>query len=175
MFFMVEQLRKNKYIFKELFKDEGEDFILWKQAPEKWCMLEILCHLYDEEREDFRFRTKWVLEKPNTVPPPFNPLDWVNERNYMQQNYDDMLEKFLSERDQSIMWLNSLEDVNWNNSFEHPKLGTLTAKYFLNNWLAHDYLHLRQIIKLRFDYFNSQIYNGNVKIKKNAKLSFWSI
>ncbi len=59
---VVEQLQKNKLILKELFKDENEDLFIWKQTPEKWCLLEILCHLYDEEREDFRFRTKWVLD-----------------------------------------------------------------------------------------------------------------
>ncbi len=28
----------------------------------------------------------------------------------------------------------------------------MTAKMFLSNWLAHDYLHLRQILDLKFNY-----------------------
>ncbi len=154
MNFVVEQLQKNKGIFKELFKDEKEDLFLWKQTPEKWCLLEILCHLYDEEREDFRFRTKWVLERPNEIPPPFNPIDWVTERNYIQQNYNLMLDKFLAERDDSIYWLKSLENPKWDNYYTHQKIGDLSAKHFLDNWLAHDYLHIRQITKLKFDYLN---------------------
>ena len=154
MDFVIEQLQKNKLIFKELFKDEGEDLFLWKQSPEKWCLLEILCHLYDEEREDFKFRTKWVLERPHEIPPNFNPVVWVTERNYIGQDYKVMLDKFLKERDKSINWLKSLENPKWDNYYTHPKVGNLPAKHFLDNWLAHDYLHIRQITKLKFDYLN---------------------
>jgi hypothetical protein len=156
MEFILEQFQKNKQVFYELFKDESEELFIWKQTPEKWCLLEILCHLYDEERKDFRFRTKWVLEKPNQIPPPFNPIDWVTDHDYMGQDYNIILDKFLKERESSINWLRSLENINWNHSFEHPKLGKMTAEYFLNNWLAHDYLHIRQIIKLKFDYLNNR-------------------
>ncbi len=156
MDFIVEQFQKNKLVFYDLFKNENKKLFLWKQTPEKWCLLEILCHLYDEERKDFRFRIKWVLEKPNKIPPPFNPIDWVTDHNYMGQDYNSILDKFLEEREYSISWLKSLENVNWSNSFEHPKLGKMTAVYFLNNWLAHDYLHIRQIIKLKFDYLNNR-------------------
>ena len=155
MEFVIEQLQKNKNIFMKLFKDENEELFLWKQTSEKWCLLEILCHLYDEEREDFRFRTKWVLERPNQIPPPFNPIDWVTDHKYMQQDYTEMLNKFMHERDESIKWLKTLENVNWDNSFDHPKLGKMTAEYYLNNWLAHDYLHIRQIVKLKFDYLRN--------------------
>ena len=160
MDFVTEQLRQNKTVFNNILKDCDEDMFLWKQSPEKWCLLEIVCHLYDEEREDFRFRVQWVLEKPNTVPPPFNPVNWVSERNYISQNYNEKLSAFLEEREHSLMWLSKLEDLNWENSFDHPKLGTLSAKYFLTNWLAHDYLHIRQILKLKFDYLNNQSIEG---------------
>jgi len=149
---IIEQLKKNKAVFHDLLSDENEGTILWKPNPEKWCLLEIVCHLYDEERFDFRFRTQWVLEKPNQTPPPIDPVGWVTKHDYINQNYATMLKKFLNEREQSISWLQSLKNVNWGNAFEHSKLGTLTAKYFLSNWLAHDYLHFKQILKLKYDY-----------------------
>lgn len=156
MDFIVRQFQKNKHVFYNLFSEENEDLYLWKQTSKKWCLLEILCHLYDEERDDFRFRTKWVLERPNEIPPPFNPINWVTDHKYMEQDFTSMLDKFIKERESSINWLKSLENVNWNHSFEHPKFGSMSAKYYLNNWLAHDYLHIRQIIKLKFDYLNDR-------------------
>ena len=74
------------------------------------------------------------------------------QKKHKKMFYNNMLNKFLLKREQSIAWLNSLEDPKWENYFEHPKKGKLTAKFFLTNWLAHDYLHIRQIIKLKFDY-----------------------
>jgi len=153
---IIEQLQKNKDVFNNLLKDKNEAMFLWKQSPDKWNLLEIVCHLYDEERNDFRYRIQWVLNKPNQVPPPIDPQGWVKEHNYREQDYNVMLESFITERTQSINWLKSLEHVNWNNSFEHSKLGTLSAKHFLANWLAHDYLHIKQILKLKFDYLKHQ-------------------
>ena len=153
---IIAQLDKNKTVFYDLLKNETDAMILWKQTPEKWDLLHIVCHLYDEERDDFRFRVKWVLEKPNTIPPPFNPIDWVTEHNYKMQDYNKKLEAFLIEREHSVAWLKTLTNPNWDNAFDHPKLGTLTAKSFLVNWLAHDYLHIRQILKLKFDFIKEQ-------------------
>ncbi|MBN4070756.1 DinB family protein [Olleya sp. AH-315-F22] len=156
MGFLIEQLQQNKNVFLDLLKDVNKDMYLWKQTPEKWCLLEILCHLYDEESEDFRFRTQWVLDKPKQIPPQFNPVAWVTERNYIGQDYNQALNKFIEEREQSIIWLQSLGNPKWENYYEHPKKGELTAKFFLTNWLAHDYLHIRQITKLKFDYLEHQ-------------------
>lgn len=153
---IIEQLQKNKLVFKSLLEDIQPELITWRPRPDKWCMLEIVCHLYDEEQFDFRFRAQWILEQPNVQPPPFNTMDWVKEHKYMEQDYDDMVNKLLNERDASIYWLKELKKPNWDNSYEHPKLGKITASYYLDNWLAHDYLHIRQIIKQKFDYFNSQ-------------------
>ena len=151
MDFIKAQLHQNKAVFKDILS-VTEEMILWKQNPEKWCLLEIFCHLYDEEIHDFRFRTQWCLEHPNQIPPTIDPVGWVTKHDYINQDYTTMLNKFLSEREQSINWLNSLKNVNWDSSFEHPKLGILTAKHFLINWLAHDFLHIKQILKLKYDY-----------------------
>ena len=156
MDFLIEQLQENKTVFYNLLKDVNKDMYLWKQNPDKWSLLEIVCHLYDEEREDFKFRTQWVLEKPNQTPPTFNPVEWVTERKYIEQDYHTMLNKFIEERAKSIKWLQSLNSPKWENYYEHPKKGKLTAKFFLTNWLVHDYLHIRQIIKLKYDYLEQQ-------------------
>jgi len=151
MNFIKEQLQKNKAVFKDILWNNDE-MILWKQNPEKWCLLEIVCHLHDEEIHDFRYRTQWCLEHPNQIPPSIDPVGWVTIHDYINQDYPTMLNKFLTEREHSITWLNSLKNVNWESAFEHPKLGILSAKHFLNNWLAHDYLHIKQILKLKYDY-----------------------
>lgn len=163
---IVKDLSKNKDIFKSLLSGLSKDEILWKQTDEKWCLLEIICHLCDEEVEDFRTRTKHVLESRESGPHPIDPQGWVVKRDYINQDFDKKLEEFLLEREKSISWLNSLDSPNWENSYVHPELGTMTGWLFLTNWLAHDYLHIRQIMKLKFDYLKenskeSLSYAGN--------------
>ncbi|MEM6429633.1 MAG: hypothetical protein AAF708_10365 [Deinococcota bacterium] len=31
----------------------------------------------------------------------------------------------------------------------------MSAQFFLENWLAHDYLHMRQVVKLKYDYLTA--------------------
>jgi hypothetical protein len=148
---ILSEFSKNKEVFKYLLAGISKEEYLWKSSPEKWCLLEILCHLYDEEREDFRARIQHVFTNPELSLPALAPADWVSERKYIQQNFSEMLEKFLKEREKSIHWLQSLSNPPWENTHQHPKLGPVSAILFLNNWLAHDYLHIRQITKLKYD------------------------
>ena len=163
---IINQLEKNKTLFYQIFKDVTPEAYRWKPSEDKWCLLEVICHLYDEEREDFRTRTKSTLMTPEKTLPMFDPVAWVTERNYIGQDYEYKLSQFLWERTQSINWLKSLENPNWQNAFQHPTLGPLTAHHFLSNWLAHDYLHIRQATKLKYDYLkvltkNDLSYAGN--------------
>jgi hypothetical protein len=160
---ITKELSSNKTIFRQMLSGLHEDMILWRPLPEKWCMLEIICHLYDEEREDFRARTKQVLENPGLQLPQFDPQAWVESRRYMEQDYQAKLNDFLEERTQSVEWLQNLADPDWNNAYDHPKIGKMTAWMFLSNWLAHDYLHIRQVMKLKFEY---------LKIKANEDLTY---
>lgn len=149
---IIQELSRNKDIFNGLLNGASKEEYLWKLNTNKWCLLEIVCHLFDEEREDFRTRTKLVLQDPALPLPRFDPTAWPQERAYIQQNYNDKVYSFLNERDQSIHWLQSLKDPQWNNAYQHPKFGAMSASLFLANWLAHDYLHIRQILTLKYTY-----------------------
>ena len=149
---IIKELSRNKDIFNGLINGVSKEEYLWKWNPDKWCLLEIVCHLFDEEREDFRIRTKLVLQDPTLPLPPFDPTAWPLERAYIQQNYNNKVYSFLNERDQSIDWLQSLKEPKWDNAFQHSKFGAMSAGLFLANWLAHDYLHLRQILTLKYKY-----------------------
>lgn len=154
--FCIDELARNKLAFIELLDGISSEQYLWKPEPGAWSLLEIVCHLYDEECEDFKIRIRSILRNPKDSLPPINPSAWVHERNYLSQNYQEILYKFIQEREQSILWLQSLEKPNWENTFQHSKLGPMTANRFLVNWVAHDYLHLRQIMQRKFQYLNRQ-------------------
>lgn len=150
---VIHELKRNRDVFQGLLAGLSREEYLWKPEPGKWCILEILCHLIDEEREDFRSRTRHILESRSGSFLPIDPVGWVVERKYISQDYDHKKEEFLSERLKSVEWLESLLAPGWQNSYKHPKFGAMTAEMFLYNWLAHDYIHIRQILKLKYSYF----------------------
>jgi hypothetical protein len=74
----------------------------------------------------------------------------------MGQDYAAKLAEFLDERAKSVAWLELLSNPQWSNAYQHPKLGPLSAELFLANWLAHDYIHIRQLNRLTFEYLQHQ-------------------
>jgi hypothetical protein len=153
--YIIEALQKNRQVFHHILADIDQQIIYWRPSPEKWCLLEIVCHLYDEECEDFGARVKHVLETPEKALRPINPEAWVTKRRYLEQDYEEMLSKFLEARKSSVLWLKSLEAPKWTNTLQHPERGDMSAGKFLVNWLAHDYLHIRQINRVQYLYLKS--------------------
>src|SRR5689334_6616258 len=76
-----------------------------KPGPDAWSILEVVCHLYDEEREDFRQRVDILLHRPTDKWPPINPVGWVTERKYNEQDFRAMVAKWAAEREKSLAWL----------------------------------------------------------------------
>lgn len=149
---VINELGRNLPVFDALFTSLPEGMIHWRPQPDKWNLLEVACHLLDEEREDFRSRLLHTLRHPDQAMPPIDPQGWVKDRNYAAREFEEVRENFARERKQSIVVLNSLSHANWESEYVHPKLGRMSAKLFLCNWLAHDYLHIRQILKLKHGY-----------------------
>ena len=152
---ITSSLHDNLLVFEGLLSNKPKAFYTWKANENKWNLLEILCHLRDEEVEDFRTRTQYALEERAENFPPINPEGWAKERNYAAADYNQELENFIKERKNSLNWLQALENPNWNNEGSHTEYGKMSAGFFLNNWLAHDYLHIRQILALQYAYLDA--------------------
>lgn len=121
--------------------------VRWKPAPEHWSILEVCCHLLDEEKEDFRVRVKSTLEDPSR-PWPALELDRVAEkRSYNTRDLKATVAEFTRERAASVAWLRSLKSPDWGRVYPARKLGPISAGELLASWGAHDALHLRQIAK----------------------------
>lgn len=143
-------LERHAGVFNALLADMATAEIRWKPAPEKWCPLEVVCHLLDEEREDFRARLRSTLENPEAPWPKIDPAAWVTEHRYMEQDFDATLTGFLAERNASLAWLRGLEGAPWTNVYIHPKVGPVSCELLLTNWVAHDLHHIRQLINWRY-------------------------
>ena len=164
---IIEMLEGNASTFKSMLENTSTDQARWKPSAEKWSLLEVTNHLYDEEREDFRQRLKNVLEDPRKPWSPIDPANWVVERAYNQREINKSLDNFLAERRRSVEWLKNLRSPGWQATHHHPKMGKMSAEKLLANWLAHDYLHIRQICFLQWSYLSNQTPSINLEYAGN--------
>lgn len=128
----------------------------WKPSAGDWSILEVINHLYDEEREDFRRRVDFTLHRPGDPWPPIDPDGWVTERGYNERELAESLAAFLRERQASLEWLKALSRPDWESVYEHRRAGKMTAGELLAAWVVHDHLHLRQLNELHWQYLAGQ-------------------
>jgi uncharacterized damage-inducible protein DinB len=147
---IIAHLRVNVDIFTNLFQNVSDEQARWKPGRDRWSILEVINHLYDEEREDFKQRIELVLNNPEAAWPPIDPEGWVIQRSYNERDFKQSLQNFLAERDKSLLWLNQLVSPDWQATHRHPKMGPMSAELILANWLAHDLFHIRQVNDLHF-------------------------
>nr|WP_299074571.1 DinB family protein [uncultured Allomuricauda sp.] len=157
---IINELSRNPKVFNEMLGNLPSDLITWKSKPTDWCILEIVCHLVDEEKEDFRARVKHSLETPTKPLIPIHPQNWPAERGYLEQDFEAVLKQFTRERNDSILWLIKLVNPFWDSAIDHPELGKISALSFLTNWLAHDYHHIRQINTIKHSYLKHNSGDG---------------
>jgi hypothetical protein len=146
-------LAANALSLESLIRPVSREQARWRADGKGWAIVEVVRHLLDEERDDFRKRIRLTLESPADPWPPIDPEGWARDRNYLESELIPTLEEFLEERRQSVAWLATLGAVDWNRStqFSWPG-GPMRAGDLLASWVAHDFLHARQLLRLHFRY-----------------------
>lgn len=128
----------------------------WKPDAEAWSVLEVMSHLLDEEREDFRVRLDLTLHHPGEPWPAIDPGGWVTARYYNTRDLGETVAALAEERARSVAWLRGLEKPDWEASYEAP-WGPMRAGDLLAAWVAHDLLHMRQLVELLWAYAQGQM------------------
>lgn len=143
-----QELVYSTEMIRALLRGITQDEAQIKPNPESWSALEVVCHLYDEEREDFREHLDFILHRQDEEWHRIDPQGWVAEREYNKQNFTEMQEKFFAERWKSLEWLRGLSDANWETTYT-SQYGSVSAGEMFTSWVAHDNLHIRQLVELR--------------------------
>ena len=142
------ELVNSTEMIRALIKDISQEQAQVKPDANAWSILEVLCHLHDTEREDFREHLDFILHRQNEEWHVIDPQAWIMERKYNEQNLIEMQEKFFAERKQSLEWLNTVSHVDWSITYT-SEYGSVSASEMLSCWIAHDNLHIRQLVELR--------------------------
>jgi hypothetical protein len=124
----------------------GLDVAAWRTRPasNEWAPVEIVCHLRDEEAEDFRARVRVVAEGGAAFA-PIDPPQWAIDRRYLDDDGPAALAAFREGRRASLAFLAGLAPAALTGAVQHPRAGRLSGLDLLAAWVAHDRLHLAQM------------------------------
>ena len=147
--YCIEQLTANAAALKALTAGISPEQARWKPSPETWSVLEVVNHLADEEREDFRPFVDWALGGPRKK--SHDPDGWIATRGYNERDLGASVADFLQERETSLAWLRERSNADWQTPVAYRRRPGFRAGDVLASWVAHDILHQRQLVELRFE------------------------
>ncbi len=137
----IRQLDSQGEAIRALAQTFTEEQAGWKPDADTWSLKEVMEHLYNEERLDFRRHLKGMFGEPK---PPAQRIEVESAR--------QGLEGFMAERQASLAYLAALREPDWGVRkefrFGPSETMTLSTGDMLVSWVEHDILHLRQIVEL---------------------------
>jgi hypothetical protein len=145
---LYQELRNSTDIINTLLIGISQEEAQFKPTPEAWSILEVVCHLYDLEQEDFREHLDFILHRQNEEYHVIDPQAWITDRRYNEQDFLSMQDNFFAERRKSLQWLKGLADADWDITYT-SEYGSVSAGEMFSCWVAHDNLHIRQLVELR--------------------------
>jgi hypothetical protein len=122
--------------------------LLFKPAPDRWSICEVLNHLTDVEKLSLGLRAKRILDEDV---PLF--IDYDQKTRYAAGAYanDDgelALENFRKTRKSSLAWLETTTPSDWKRRGMHHVVGEVELSQILSLWAFHDLGHIRQVAEL---------------------------
>lgn len=144
---LIDRLERFRITFPASIAAFAPDDLKWKPDDESWSVHEIVCHMLDEEREDFRTRVLMTLKDPTQTWPSIDPGGWPISRNYDSLDLKKQLDEWTKERTKSVQLLRELKNPDWSSTHQHNHFGPMVAIDLLAAWSGHDALHLRQLSK----------------------------
>ena len=140
----LETLRATPAKLKAAVKGVPKSVLLWAPAPGKWSILEIVCHLRDEEVEDFGARVRVVVEGGTSFV-RIDPQRWAKDRGYIEDDPRKALTALKQSRRDSLAFLSLLDPARLTRVVDQPQLGKMSGLDLIAAWVTHDRLHLAQL------------------------------
>jgi hypothetical protein len=124
----------------------GLDPDAWRArpAPNEWAPVEIVCHLRDEEAEDFGVRVRVVLAGGDRFV-PIDPERWAVERRYREVDPHAAMAAFRQHRQENLGLLESVRADDLVRTVVPASGSALSGLDLVAAWVTHDRLHLHQL------------------------------
>ena len=107
---VLQHLEDNGNVTKKLFLSLAPGKLLYRYAPNKWTLKEILVHLIDDERI-YTYRALRFARNENKELPGFNQDDFVKFSGANERKLDNIIEEYCAVRKATISFFNGLPDV----------------------------------------------------------------
>jgi uncharacterized damage-inducible protein DinB len=145
----VPVLERTPAVLQSLLGGLPDEWTRGNEGAGTWTVREVLAHLIHGENADWIPRVRHLMEWGSRKPfPPFDRTFGFAERR--NRPLRELLEEFAALRRESVASLAALNLTSEDLAREgrHPEFGRVTLGQHLATWVAHDFTHLSQIVRV---------------------------
>ena len=142
-------LERTPSVLRILLSDLSDDWVQGNEGPETFSPYDVIGHLIQGEKTDWRDRATTILEYGTAE--SFVPFDrFAQFEESKGKSLQQLLEEFEDLRKDNLNWLRSLNltETDFVKKGTHPELGEVTLKQLLSTWVAHDLTHIAQVTRV---------------------------
>jgi hypothetical protein len=145
----IDHLTGTPEVLRLVMAGLTEEQTLWKPAPGRWSVAEILEHLSHVEGHYFRAAMDVVLGEGNGEIEPYDQNAHAAAGAYQGREPEESFAHWEEQREDNVEFLTErLSPRTLLRTARHPELGPVSAEDLLNEWAYHDLGHVRQIAEV---------------------------
>ena len=151
-------LERTPSVLRLLLSDLHDDWVQGNEGPETFSPYDVIGHLIQGEKTDWRDRATMILEYGTAR--SFVPFDrFAQFEESKGKSLQLLLDEFEDLRKGSLIWLRSLNlaEADLVKKGTHPELGEVTLKQLLSTWVAHDLTHIAQVTRVMAKQYKEEI------------------
>jgi len=142
---LIESLQSTPRDLARLLRPIDDAAARWRPAPGEWCLADVVAHLsYCEE--PYLARLRRVVEQDNPFEPYLHPDESAHD---LTRPLAELLEAFVVRRAETIAFLSGLDQRDWGRPLVHETIGPTRLRDQVQELVAHDNVHLEQVVALR--------------------------
>lgn len=124
----------------------GDRWARWRPAPDEWSANECLGHIIEADRRGFAGRIRRILAEDGVTEQPWDQIAVAAARRDTERSVAAILDEFRSGRDEGIALVSGLGEGDLERFAVHARVGRVTVRNLLHEWVFHDRNHIRQML-----------------------------
>lgn len=125
-----------------------EEALATRTVPGKWSLKELLAHLW-RVQEVFEGRIEAMLTQNNPAIEPYEPEGDPEFGEKLKSTAAELLDGFLTEREQLATLLESLSTGDWHRAGSHPEYPHYDVHFQIECMIWHEAHHIYQMLQRR--------------------------
>jgi hypothetical protein len=124
----------------------GDAGAQWRPAPGEWSANECVEHIIEADKRGFAGRIGRILEQDGVAEHGWDKIAVASERADSERSVAAILAEFRAGREAAIALVEGLQPADLARSAVHDRVGAVSIRDLLHEWVFHDRNHIRQLL-----------------------------